>query len=243
MIRQSKAKIFLAEHRGLNETKHFRSLYTFNFGNYFNEHKAAFNNIYAINDEMPEAGQSINALVQECSYIVLLPIVGAVNYKDSNGNEKLIAAGQVEIMHVDNGVSLEITNPFKEHCVNFLQAWIKAGASPVPGTSSFADTYAINESIDNFIRISPAHLNNDALPFIASIGKFNGRTETYYLLQHKNSSLFIFVLEGAFEVQGRLLHARDGLALWETTNVEIEALSNDAIVLLIETPGNKKHLH
>jgi len=41
-------------------------------------------------------------------------------------------------------------------------------------------------------------------------------------------------LEGAFEVEGRLLHARDGLALWETEKVELEALSNDAIILVME---------
>lgn len=44
------------------------------------------------------------------------------------------------------------------------------------------------------------------------------------------------MLEGAFEVQGTLLHARDGLALWETDEVEMEALSNDAIILLVELP-------
>ncbi len=41
--------------------------------------------------------------------------------------------------------------------------------------------------------------------------------------------------QGAFEVQGRLLHARNGLGLWDDTNLlELEALSNDAIVLLVE---------
>ena len=31
-----------------------------------------------------------------------------------------------------------------------------------------------------------------------------------------------------------LLHARDALALWETDEIEMEALSNDAIILLME---------
>jgi len=38
-----------------------------------------------------------------------------------------------------------------------------------------------------------------------------------------------------FEAEGRLLHERDGLALWDTVEIEMEALSNDAIILLIET--------
>jgi len=46
----------------------------------------------------------------------------------------------------------------------------------------------------------------------------------------------VLAIEGAFEIQGTLLHARDGLALCGTDEVEVEALSNDAIVLLIELP-------
>lgn len=44
------------------------------------------------------------------------------------------------------------------------------------------------------------------------------------------------MIEGVFEVQGTLLHARDGLAIWEAEEVEMEALSNDAIIFLIELP-------
>jgi redox-sensitive bicupin YhaK (pirin superfamily) len=42
------------------------------------------------------------------------------------------------------------------------------------------------------------------------------------------------VIEGAFEVQDRLLHAKDGLAVWDTNEIDFEALSNDAILLLWE---------
>ena len=51
---------------------------------------------------------------------------------------------------------------------------------------------------------------------------------------NKEAGAFVFVIEGAFEVQGTLLHERDGLALWKTEEVEMEALSNEAIILVIE---------
>jgi len=47
--------------------------------------------------------------------------------------------------------------------------------------------------------------------------------------------VYVFVIEGAFEVQNRLLHARDGLSLSSATEVEFEALSNDAMLLILET--------
>ncbi len=65
--------------------------------------------------------------------------------------------------------------------------------------------------------------------------KFAGRKEAVYKISRQKNSVFAFVIQGAFEVQGRLLHARDGLGLWDDTNlIELEALSNDAIVLLVE---------
>jgi redox-sensitive bicupin YhaK (pirin superfamily) len=237
MIQQSKAKIFLAEDRGLNETTHFRSLHTFNFGNYFNEHKTSFNDIYVVNDDTLDGGRSLSMLVQEYSYVILLPVVGAINCRDSHGNENLIAAGQIQIFSVAKPATVEITNPFKDNLVNFVQVWIKANpASSAP--IYFLDTYDVNKKMDNLFTISPVSTNEPALPFTISIGKFNGRGEATYQLQYNKSALFTFVLEGAFEVEGRLLHARDGLALWETTAIEMEALSNDAIILLIETTGN-----
>jgi quercetin 2,3-dioxygenase len=42
------------------------------------------------------------------------------------------------------------------------------------------------------------------------------------------------VLQGAFEVQYKLMETRDGLALWNAKEIEIEALSNEAIIMLIE---------
>ncbi|HMC87319.1 MAG TPA: pirin family protein [Chitinophagaceae bacterium] len=242
MIQQSKAKIFLAEDRGLNENKHSRSLHTFNFGNYFNKHKTPFNDIYGINDNTLDGGRSLSLLVQQCSYIILLPVIGAVNYKDSLGNENVVAAGQVQIHTVDKDVTIEITNPFKEHLVNFFQIWIKASAFPLH-VIAFTDSYDVNKKFNSLVNIIPININEATLPFKVSVGKFNGRGETAYQLQDIKSGAFIFVLEGAFEIEGRLLHARDGLAIWETTVIEMEALSNDAILLLIETLSNKNQMH
>jgi hypothetical protein len=45
---------------------------------------------------------------------------------------------------------------------------------------------------------------------------------------------FAFVVAGAFEVEGRLLHQNDGLALWNTSVIELEALSENVVILVVE---------
>jgi hypothetical protein len=70
---------------------------------------------------------------------------------------------------------------------------------------------------------------------VCHIGKFDGRKEGTHIVTDAGKGIFVFVIEGAFEVQNRLLQLRDGLALWNTASIEFEALSNDAILLLLET--------
>ena len=61
-----------------------------------------------------------------------------------------------------------------------------------------------------------------------------GREEVAYKLQDQQRGVFGFVLQGAFEVQYKLMETRDGLALWNAKEIEIEALSNEALIMLIE---------
>jgi quercetin 2,3-dioxygenase len=237
MIQQSKAKMFLADERGLNETEWFRSLNTFNFGKYFNEHKHPFGDIYVVNDDTLDAGRSLKMLIEEDSYVILLPVIGAIAYKDSAGNGNLIAAGQAGILTVNKNETIEVINPFDEGLINFLQIWIKAGGAETKN-ESYLSTYNVNKCLNGLLKISPAGLDKLSLPFTVSIGKFEGRGESTHQLKNKKAGLFVFVIEGAFEVEGRLLHARDSLALWETEKIEMEALSNDAIILVVESSLN-----
>jgi quercetin 2,3-dioxygenase len=52
--------------------------------------------------------------------------------------------------------------------------------------------------------------------------------------QNPAHSCFMFVIEGAFEVQNRLLQRKDGLLLPEAGEVEFVALSDNGILLVIE---------
>jgi redox-sensitive bicupin YhaK (pirin superfamily) len=234
MIQQAKGKIFLADQRGINETEKFQRRYTFNFGKYFNAHKHAFGDIYVLNDDTLAGGGSVKMLVKEYSYIILIPVTGAIAYKDTIGKNNLVAAGQVQVITADKDVTIEISNPFREDLVNFLQIWIRAHKTKEQNSFHLSTYNDVNENLNSLVNAIPENDGSILLPFAIAVGKFSGRGETVYLPKNKTAGLFVFVIEGAFEVEGRLLHARDGLALWETAAAEMEALSNDAIILLIE---------
>jgi redox-sensitive bicupin YhaK (pirin superfamily) len=228
----SKAKIFLGSERGHTETDWFRSYHTFIFGAYQSESKTPFGPLYVLNDDTLGGGKRLSLTVEEDSLVILLPTVGAVDYKDSLGNAATVCAGQVQAMRTPKGTTVYFSNPFEEALVNFLQLWIKAPAAAVPAPDHFS--FDLEKQKGLLVELFPGADSALKLPK-AFLTKMMGRGEIGYDLS-PGAGLFVFVLQGAFEVQNRLLEGRDSLALWDAEKIEIEALSNEAILLLLELP-------
>ena len=114
--------------------------------------------------------------------------------------------------------------------VSFLHVWLLADA-PVSAVTAEQAGFSFATSTNSLTSLlSTASL----LPLTASIGQFAGRHEAVYQLANPEARLYAYVLTGAFELEGRLMHEKDGLALWNVAEIELEALSNDAVVLLLE---------
>jgi redox-sensitive bicupin YhaK (pirin superfamily) len=230
MVQQNKGKIFLADERGHNEMDWFRSFNTFNFGKYQLEHKTPFGPLYVLNDDTLAGGKHISMTMEANSLLLLIPIVGAVTYKDNLDNSTLIEAGECQVYAIPAGTTFQIGNPYEVELVNYLQIWFYN--TPVEADNSPQVIHFDIVNYRNQLVSIPAH----NAPYKLGIGKYAGREESVYKMNDARNGLFVFVIEGAFEVQYRLLHPRDGLALWEAEEIELEALSNDAIILVMEVP-------
>ena len=74
----------------------------------------------------------------------------------------------------------------------------------------------------------------DGLPFLFSVLQLKGREEIKYNSCNQFNQSLIYVVQGAFECEGRLLHAGDSLLLSQYESFETEALSEGAILFLLE---------
>lgn len=209
---------------------------TFNFDSYSNEFKYPFGNLYLFNDEVIEPGSFAMATeVKESSYVILMPITGDLLYKTRGGHLN-IPIGQILISCLPSGSTFQIENPYANEKINFVQIRIKAKdsiARPFTRLLDF-DLHANQNSLMPLTDDMNAKRSPSKIPFRLGIGQFGGRQEAVYQMASKKTSLFSFILAGAFEIEGRLLHPRDGLALWATDKVALEALSDNALVLTLE---------
>ncbi|MBO0952003.1 pirin [Fibrella forsythiae] len=231
MNNQSQAQIFLADGRGRSETDTFRSYHTFNFGRYVAEGREPFGKLYLLNDDMLRPETSLSLTVEQPTDVVLMPIVGGLEYV-SEGETHFLEPGQAGIVSLRAGMTYTVTNPYPTELINYLQLWF---ASSETGT-----TPAVRQVV--FDLTTP----NTLLPFLSNvpgepqgfIGRFAGRVDGTYLIKSVQAGepkrVFVFVLQGAFEVANRLMHEKDGLSLTyqEDDVLEFEALSNDAVLLI-----------
>ena len=229
MIPQSKGKMFLAAERGHTETDWFRSYNTFQFGQYRNPNKEPFGNLYVLNNDTLAGGKSFSLQVEELSVVLVLPIVGAIDYSDSTGNKITLEVGQIQRFTTPAGATLSFKNPYADDPINFLQVWIKKEKGEAADSTETV-YFDIEEKKNGLIELFATNTGDSRV----YIGKIAGRQEVVHHVNQDKRTLFVYVLEGAFEVANRLLETGDALALWQTSEIEIEALSNDAIILMIE---------
>jgi len=223
-------KIFLADERDLVETSAFRRFSTFSFGSFSHPHKQPLGGLRALNEELLAGGATLALPVAEATHVVLLPITGAVEALPPTGPAIVVEVEEIQVLTLPAGSTLHLRNPYPEDVISLLHIWIRAVVA-LPPLSTVKNTFSFAGLANQLLPLLPAAAG---LPFAVHLGRFAGRSEATCAVP-PGRLFFAFVLAGAFEVEGRLVHEKDGLALWDAaTAVEIEALSNDALLLVLE---------
>ena len=222
MLPQADATIYLAAQRGCSQTAQYRSYRTLNFGNYFNETKKPVGRVLALNEETfaGEATQPYH--VSENTTVLILPLVGITIVKTKSGIQ-YVEAGQAYTFFVELGDGYEISNPYRAELICFLHIWIRSDL-PISVTQNLD----LQKQQNQLLSLTPERTTRPGV-----VGQFEARQEGTYTTTNPDAVL-VFVVEGVFEVENRLLQQGDALALRHVGSLEFEALSRDAIILILE---------
>ena len=224
MIAQRPAHIFKADTRGIEFSDHYCCLSTFTYHESKVENGAPFGSLTVFEDETLSPGKQKSYHLEEDSLIILIPLVGILEVGEPHGNgRQLLIPEQLKVMALKNGQSFHLCNPHEKNLANYLQIRLKADGKPLK--KSFGEYH-----------------NNELFPLLKMkgyrlyFGVFDGRKEATYKLKNLANGVFSFVINGTFELENRLLENRDGLSLWNSDTIEMEALSENAMLLLLEVP-------
>lgn len=122
-----------ADERGKAQFGWLKSRHSFSFGSYYDPAHMGFSALRVINDDWVAPGAGFNTHGHRDMEIITLVLQGAIVHKDSAGNEKILPAGEFQLMSAGSGVYHSEYNASQSEELRFLQIWImpdKQGGAP-----------------------------------------------------------------------------------------------------------------
>ena len=163
---------------------------------------------------------------------------GAISHRDNLGNEGRTEAGDVQVMSAGAGIVHSEYNASPSEPLALFQIWIqtgKVGSAPRYDQKSFKALRAedgVVPLVGPLGGTCPLGIRQDA--FIAR-AIINAEHPCEYRLHKEGNGVYVFVIDGAAEVAGERLRARDALGISGTDTVDVAAEAH-ADVLIIEVP-------
>lgn len=229
-----------AETRGLANHGWLNSKHTFSFANYYNPERMSFGVLRVLNDDTVSAGMGFGTHPHDNMEIISIPLAGDLEHKDSMGTSAVIKEGDLQVMSAGTGISHSEYNKNKDKEVKFLQIWVFPNAKNVEPRYDQITLNNIKKNNELYQILSPnkddqgVWIHQDAW---FSLGEFDTDTSLNYSINKKGNGVYLFILDGTFEVNGQELSARDGFGIWDVEHIDLKANKNSR-VLLMEVPMN-----
>ena len=227
-----------AETRGHENHGWLDTYHTFSFANYYDPERMNFGALRVLNDDTVEAGMGFGTHPHENMEIVSIPLEGDLEHKDSMGNVSVIRHGDVQVMSAGSGITHSEYNKHKDRRVKFLQLWVFPNKNNVtPRYDQITlDTADRHNKLQQIVSPYPGEggvwIYQNAW-FHA--GKFDKGVAAEYKPRSEGNGIYTFVLHGDLEINGEVLHTRDGYGIWDTGKLSLKAAS-ETDFLLMEVP-------
>lgn len=230
--------IHKAETRGHADHGWLKSYHTFSFANYRNEERVHFGVLRVLNDDIVTGGNGFGMHPHDNMEIITIPLEGTLEHKDSMGNAGLIQKDEIQVMSAGTGVFHSEKNASADEEVKLLQIWV------------FPNKRQVTPRYDQ-IKLNPADRVNKLQQILSPsaedegvwihqdawfhLGNFDNGVETTYTLKKPSNGVYAFVISGEVTINNEKLNPRDGMGIWEVSDLNIVA-NSDSELLLMEIP-------
>lgn len=213
--------------------------HTFSFAGYFDRQRMHFGELRVLNDDTVAPLKGFDAHPHENMEIVSIPLEGELKHRDSMGSVSVIQPGQIQVMTAGTGVVHSEYNNRADGPVKFLQIWV------FPTHDSLQPRYedvTLAKPHANKLRtlVTPKDAPEPHTGWMNQHVWFHTvdlHKHTFeYPVRRQGNGVYVFVLWGSVLVEGEKLGPRDGMGLWETPLVHLEAGDEPCRVLLIDVP-------
>lgn len=225
MTRTMNLTVRKSAERGHAEHGWLSSRHTFSFADYHDPAHMGFRSLRVVNEDRVAPGQGFPTHPHRDMEIFSYVLEGQLAHRDSLGNGRTLAPGEVQLMSAGRGVTHSEFNPSRGAGLHFLQLWIQPrarGLTPSytewkPDPARAGDPKVLMISPDG--REGSATIQQDALVYRVRLGA--AQAVTHALAPGRG--IWLQVARGTLVVNGVELHAGDGLSCEDPGELRLEA--------------------
>ncbi|WP_353099748.1 pirin family protein [Myroides odoratus] len=228
-----------ASSRGLVNHGWLISHHTFSFANYHNPERMHFGVLRVLNDDQVAAGKGFGIHPHDNMEIISIPLEGDLKHEDSMGNTSIIKEGDIQVMSAGTGIMHSEYNKNQDREVQFLQIWVypnKRNVSPRYDSITLDKTKRKNK----FQQILSPNPEDEGVWIHQEawfhLGLFDNQMQVNYTIKKPGNGVYIFLIKGSATIEDQKIEARDGLGIWDITNLTIQTTSPETEILVMDVP-------
>ncbi|PQJ28306.1 pirin family protein [Rubritalea profundi] len=221
-------QILKSDDRGQADHGWLKARHSFSFANYYNPEQMGFRSLRVINQDRIAGGGGFPTHPHRDMEIFTYVLSGALNHKDSMGNEGCIRPGQIQLMSAGSGVTHSEFNGSSEEEASLLQIWItpeRQGLTPsytdwTPNAQQRNDKMALLISPDG--RDQSATIHQDA--YIYRIKLEAGESVSHDLKEGRGA--WVQLIKGKLRVNNAEISVGDAAFMEENGSISLTAIEH-----------------
>lgn len=208
--------LHLAKNRGFRNHDWLKTAHSFSFANYWDPNKMGFGVLRVLNDDTIAAGHGFDLHPHRDMEIVTIPLSGSLKHEDNKGHKGVIGPGAVQVMSAGTGIVHSEFNASETEPVSLFQLWIEP--DQLDHDPRYEDKQFPAPVKNEFqLLVSPDGREGSLMvhqqAFI-SLGQFDAGVRKTYDVRRKNNGVYLMVVEGEVEIDGKTLGERDAIGIW-----------------------------
>ena len=216
-----------AAERGHFDHGWLNTYHTFSFADYRDPRHTHFRGLRVINEDTVQPGGGFCTHPHQDMEIVTYILQGALAHKDSMGTGSTIVPGDVQRMRAGTGVLHSEFNHSRDELVHLLQIWIFPGERGLK-PSYEQKSFAAQEKLNRLRLVASPDASDGSVTIHTDARIYGSLLEGGKIVTHelaKGRGVWIQVVNGAIEVNGKKLAAGDGAAIEDEKFVTITGRS------------------
>ena len=224
-----------SDERGFADHGWLQSHHTFSFANYYDPSHMGVSSLRVINDDVVAPGRGFGSHSHQDMEIISYVKKGKIQHKDSEGNLRVLPAGEFQLMSAGSGIMHSEYNPSLEETLEFLQIWImpdQYGIEPGYQQKQFGTQLGLNLIASPDGHEQSLRIQQNACLYHLLLEA--GQSQEFALAAGR--VVYLHLISGFLQLDDEILKFGDGATINAVDSINFQATDEKVEALVFDLP-------